>query len=150
MASTLTSILVHATFSTKNREPLIPVDLLPQLFAYAGGVCRDMQSPLMHAGGVGDHVHLLISLGKTMSIADVMMHTKRATSMWIKNQRPGLHGFGWQDGYFAFSVGHDDVDAVRAYFDRQAEHHASRDFQGEVLAMLVKYGVSFDPRYIWT
>lgn len=42
MASTLTSILVHVTFSTKNREPTIPADMLPDLFAYAGGVCRDM------------------------------------------------------------------------------------------------------------
>src|SRR5262245_23733274 len=73
MATTLTSILVHATFSTKERRPIIPADLLPDLFAYGGGICRDMKSPLLHAGGVEDHVHLLLSLGKTEAISEVMM-----------------------------------------------------------------------------
>lgn len=124
MAATLTSILLHITYSTKHREPIIPLDLLPDLFAYTGGICRDMHSPLLHAGGVADHVHLLVSLGKTAAVSDLMLNVKRATSSWIKNQQADVHSFAWQDGYFAFSVGHDDVPAVRAYLDRQAEHHS--------------------------
>ena len=149
MAATLTSVLLHFTFSTKHRESLIPVDIFPELFAYMGGVCRDMKSPLLHAGGVADHVHLLVSLGKTVAYADLMMHVKRASSMWIKNARPGLSQFAWQDGYFCFSVGHDAIDDVRAYFDRQAEHHRTRGFQEEMLAFLKKYGVEYDPKYLW-
>ena len=149
MATTLTSILVHATFSTKHRQPLISLDLLPDLFAYGGGICRDMHSPLLHAGGVSDHVHLLIALGKTANIADVMMHLKRGTSSWMKNQRPNLQMFSWQDGYFAFSVGHDDVDAVRIYFDGQAEHHRRVEFKQEIMAFLAKYSVAHDPKFLW-
>lgn len=149
MAATLTSILLHVTFSTKHREPALPTDVLPDLFAYMGGVCRDMKSPLLHAGGVADHVHLLISLGKTTSCADLMMHAKRATSAWIKNARPGMAAFAWQDGYFAFSVGHDSVEAVRTYLDNQAEHHRERGFQEEMLGFLKKYKVEFDPKYLW-
>lgn len=149
MAATLTSVLIHATFSTRNREPLIPRDLLPELFRYMGGVCRDMNSPLLHAGGTSDHVHLLLSLGKTESIANVMMHAKRATSMWIKNARSECTTFAWQDGYFAFSIGHDAVDAVRAYLDSQDEHHRTRSFQEEVLTFLKKYNVAYDPKYLW-
>lgn len=149
MAATLTSILVHTTFSTRNREPTIPRDLLPDLFQYMGGVCRDLKSPLLCAGGMPDHVHLLISLGKTESIADVMMHAKRSSSAWIKNARPGLSTFAWQDGYFAFSVGHDAIDAVRTYFRGQEEHHRTRSFQDEILAFLAKYDVAYDPEYLW-
>ena len=149
MATTLTSILVHITFSTKDRQRTLPSDLLPELFAYTGGVCRDMRSALLHAGGVEDHVHLLVSLGKTTAVADLMMHVKRATSMWVKNQRPGLHAFAWQDGYFAFSIGHDGLDAVRAYLDGQREHHARIDFKSEMVAFLAKYKVKYDPRYLW-
>jgi len=149
MAATLTSILLHVTFSTKHREPLIPHDLLPELFQYIGGVCRDMKSPLLHAGGMPDHVHLLISLGKTELIAGVMLHAKRASSSWIKNARPGLATFAWQDGYFAFSVGHDDLEAVKTYFDRQEQHHQAKGFQEEVVAFLTKYGVAYDPAHLW-
>ena len=149
MATTLTSILVHVTFSTKHREPLIPMDMRGDLYAYTGGICRDFRSPLLHAGGVSDHVHLLLSLGKNECIADLMMHVKRGTSLWIKNHRPGLATFSWQDGYFAFSVGHDAVGAVRQYFDQQEEHHRGMDFRQEVLAFLAKYEVQYDPKYLW-
>lgn len=149
MGATLTSILLHITFSTKGREPTIPLDLRPELFQYMGGVCRDMHSPLLHAGGVPDHVHLLISLGKSTAVADLMMHAKRSTSSWIKNQRPGLATFAWQDGYFAFSIGHDSIDAVRTYLDNQEEHHRTTGFKQEVLAFLTKYNVEYDAKYLW-
>jgi putative transposase len=149
MAATLTSILLHITYSTKNREPLIPTDLLPDLFAYTGGICRGMHSPLLHAGGVADHVHLLVSLGKTTALSDLMLNAKRGASTWIKNQRTGLHAFAWQDGYFAFSIGHDRIDAVKAYLDRPPDHHRQTDFQAEVVAFLQKYRVPFDPTYLW-
>lgn len=148
MASTLTSILVHATFSTKHREPMIPLDIRADIFAYMGGIARSLRSPLLHAGGVGDHVHLLINLGKTVAMADLMQEVKRGGSVWMK-QQPGCTGFGWQDGYFAFSVGHDGVDAVRVYFDQQEEHHRTISFQSEVLAFFRKYGVEYDEQYVW-
>lgn len=149
MANTLTSIVVHVTFSTKHREPLVPADLFDELFRFMGGVCRDMQCPLLHAGGVSDHVHLLISLSKTKTVADLMMHAKRSSSAWIKQQRAGLNRFAWQDGYFAFSVGHGDMERVRAYFDKQAEHHRRVDFRSELLKFLKKYGVPFNESYLW-
>jgi REP-associated tyrosine transposase len=61
MSQTLTSLLVHLVFSTKNREPLITPDVEPNLFAYIGGILRNNQSRLLDAGGDRDHVHLLIS-----------------------------------------------------------------------------------------
>lgn len=149
MASTLTSILIHATFSTKSRQPMIAAEVRSELFRYMGGVCREMKCVLMHAGGVADHVHLLISLDKTVAVSDLMMHVKRASSMWMKNSRSGQHAFAWQEGYFAFSVGHDDVDRVRVYLDGQDAHHAKVDFKAEMTAFLNKYGVSFDPKYVW-
>jgi REP element-mobilizing transposase RayT len=149
MANTLTSILIHVTFSTKNREPMITKEVRPALFQYVGGVCREMKCVLMHAGGVSDHVHLLISLDKTVCVSDLMMHVKRASSSWMKNNRAGQHLFAWQDGYFAFSVGHDDVERVRTYFDGQEEHHAKTDFKTEMEMFLKKYGVEFDAKYVW-
>ncbi len=149
MAATLTSILLHITFSTKHRERMIPLDLRPDLYRFIGGVCRDMHSPLLHAGGVEDHVHLLVSLSKTVTVSDLLLNVKRPSSTWAKNQRPGMHGFGWQDGYFAFSVGHDGIGAVRSYFDTQEEHHKAVGFQDEILAFLKKYHVEYDPRFLW-
>src|SRR5258705_10485348 len=121
MASTLTKILLHITYSTKDRKPLIPDPLEPDLYSYIGGICRRMHSPLLAMGGTSDHVHMLVSLGKTMNLSDLMMEVKRDSSKWMKERGEG--GFTWQDGYFGFSIGESGVDALRTYIPTQKEHH---------------------------
>jgi len=149
MASTLTRLLIHITFSTKNRIALIPEAIEPDLYAYIGGICRRMESPLLAMGGVADHVHMLVSLGKTVALSDLMLNVKRDSSKWIKEKDTTLGAVGWQDGYFAFSIGESGVDALRAYIAKQKEHHKTIDFKDEVRAFLRKYGIEWDERYIW-
>jgi len=149
MASTLTRLLVHITFSTKRREALIPEEIEPNLYAYIGGICRRMESPLLAMGGITDHVHLLVSLGKTVALADLMLNIKRDSSKWIKEQDAALSAFGWQDGYFAFSIGESVVDALRIYIANQNEHHTTVTFKDEMRGFLRKYGIEWDERYAW-
>ncbi len=149
MASTLTKLLVHITFSTKNRAPLIPVDIEPELYAYIGGICRGADSPLLAMNGTMDHVHMMVSLGKTVALSDLMLEVKRDSSKWIKTRGATLGGFEWQEGYFAFSIGESIVEALRAYITNQKEHHRQVDFKDEVRALLRKYGLEWDERYIW-
>ena len=113
MASTLTKVLVHVTFSTKNRDDLLTPAIEDDLYAYVGGICRRMGSPLLAMNGVPDHVHMLVSLSKAVTLSDLLLNVKRDSSRWIK-ERDG-RGFGWQEGYFAFSIGESGVDGVRAY-----------------------------------
>lgn len=149
MASTLTRVLIHVTFSTKHRALLIPESVEPALYAYTGGICRRLGSPLLTMGGVADHVHMLVSLNKTMALADLLMEVKRDTSKWMKEQGPASESFGWQDGYFGFSIGGSGVEPLRAYIANQKERHHRIDFKNEVRTLLRKYGVDWDERYIW-
>ena len=149
MASTLTRILLHITFSTKDRAALIPAAVEPDLYAYIGGICRRMESPLLAMGGTADHVHMMVSLGKTVALSGLMLEVKRDSSKWIKEKDAALRGFGWQDGYFGFSIGESGVDALRAYIASQKEHHKTVSFKDEVRAFLRKYGLEWDERYIW-
>ena len=146
MASTLTRNLLHVTFSTKRREPLIPASLEHDLYAYTGGICRNMNSWLIAAGSTSDHIHLLVVLAKTVSLSELMLNVKRDTSKWMKASAPT---FAWQDGYFAFSIGESGVEPLRTYFANQKEHHATRDFREEVRLFLSKYGMEWDERYVW-
>ncbi len=149
MASTLTSILLHVTFSTKGRVPLIAPAIEPGLFAYIGGIARRMDSVLLAANGTADHVHLFIGLAKTVPLADLMLNIKRDSSKWIKDGDETLRGFAWQDGYFAFSIGASGVDAVRAYIAGQKEHHKQVDYKDEMRAFFRKYGIEWDEQYVW-
>lgn len=149
MASTLTKILLHITFSTKDRAPLLPASIESDLHAYIGGICRRMDSPLLAMGGTADHVHMMVSLGKTAALSDLMLNVKRDSSRWIKEKDAVLREFGWQDGYFGFSIGQSGVEALRAYIAGQKEHHEGVDFKDEVRALLRKYRIEWDERYVW-
>ncbi|MFG0286148.1 MAG: IS200/IS605 family transposase [Phycisphaerales bacterium JB039] len=149
MASTLTSILLHIVFSTKNREACIAEAIEPDLHAYIGGICRNNGSALRAAGGTSDHIHLLVSQAKTISTSDLLQQIKGDSSEWIKTRGGEFAGFRWQEGYGAFSIGQSQVGALRRYLAGQKEHHRTRSFQEEFLELLRKYKVEYDERYIW-
>lgn len=149
MASTLVSILVHVVFSTKHREPMIPESVEPDLYAYIGAICRNHTCRLLDAGGTADHLHLLVSLGKAIALSDLLMQIKRDSSKWMKTQGSRLGAFGWQDGYGAFSIGQSQVADLGRYLAGQKEHHRTRSFKEELLALLERYHVPYDEQYLW-
>lgn len=150
MAQTLTRILIHVIFSTKQRELLIDESLEQRLFAYMGKVASNLDSPILTINGCADHVHLLVSLSKKVALSDLMLPLKRDSSYWV-NDQPGAQGhFGWQDGYAAFSIGESQVPTLCAYIANQKAHHQKVSFQDELRAFFKKYGIAYDERYIWT
>ena len=149
MAQTLVSLLVHVIFSTKNREPFISPSLEPELFAYIGGILKNQNSRLLDAGGTADHVHLLISQSKNVSLSSLMKDLKKDSSFWIKTKGRQFDNFHWQDGYGAFSIGHSQIAALKKYISQQKEHHRKRTFQEELMAFFDEYGMEYDVRYLW-
>lgn len=147
MASTLTKILLHVTFSTKGRAPLIPAEKEHDLYSFIGGICRYRNCVLLAMNGTADHVHMLLSLSKTITLADLMLNVKRESSIFVRETH---EHFEWQDGYFAFSIGASQVDAVRAYIRNQKAHHETIDFRDEVRAFLRAYQIEWDEHFIWT
>ena len=99
-------------------------------------------------GGVADHVHMLISLPKTLSLAKALQLLKGNSSKWIHEKFPKLHSFEWQEGYGAFSIGISAVDATVRYIRNQAEHHRMRSFREEFVAMLRRHGLDYDERML--
>ena len=57
-------------------------------------------------GGYVDHVHLLVGLSRTITIAKLVEQIKTETSKWAKRAIGGHSTFSWQAGYGAFSVSH--------------------------------------------
>ena len=95
MAQTLVSLMVHVIFSTKNREPFITSEIKPELFAYIGGILKNHDSRLLDAGCTADHVHLLISQSKNVSLSSLMKDVKKDSSLWIKTKRRQFRNFHW-------------------------------------------------------
>jgi putative transposase len=139
----------HLIFSTKNREPLISVDLQPRLFEYIGGILRNQKGVLIAAGGIEDHVHLLVSLSRQANISDTMRDLKCNSSHWVHETFPERKEFAWQTGYGAFTVSFSALDSVRRYLANQREHHKKQTFQDEFVAILKLHELEYDERYVW-
>ncbi|HEY4256769.1 MAG TPA: IS200/IS605 family transposase, partial [Candidatus Udaeobacter sp.] len=145
----LSKVILHIVFSTKNREPWLDSDVRPRMHAYVATICRDLGADFVHVGGVADHVHILTTLPRTASPAQLIEQIKKASSKWIKTLDSGYRGFFWQRGYGAFSVSPSQLDAVLQYVDSQQEHHHTRTFQEEYRELLRTHGIDFDERYVW-
>jgi len=149
MPQSLSLVIVHVIFSTKDRHPFLDPDTRPKLHAYLATVARNAGCECYRAGGVEDHVHLAIRLSRTVTIASLVEQLKTASSKWVKPLLPELAAFSWQRGYGCFSVGPKDVDALIANIDDQENHHRTRTFQDEFRAFLEKYGVEYNEAYVW-
>lgn len=149
MPQSLSYLLTHLVFSTKDRAPVLDATARPALHAYLATVARNVDCECFRVGGVADHVHLAVRLSRTTTMAQLIEELKTSSSKWLKTQSPALAAFSWQRGYGAFSVGPSDLNALLHYIDTQEEHHRTRTFQDEYRAFLKKYAIEYDERYVW-
>ena len=139
----------HVIFSTKHREPLVLPDWSARLYEYIGGTVRAKGSVLLAAGGMPDHVHLALSLGRQAIIANIVRDIKANSSRWIHDTFGSLKGFAWQTGYAAFSVSQSNLDEVRQYIASQSQHHRMHTFQEEFVLFLKRHGATYDEQHMW-
>ena len=147
MPQSLSRVLVHLVFSTKNRTPFLRPDVRARTFEYLGGALNAIDCPVIQVGGTDDHVHLLFVLGRTAAVSRVVEELKKQSSKWAK--RNVDRSFYWQAGYGVFSVSPSLVPKVVAYISNQETHHRKRTFQDEFRAFLKRYEIEFDERYVW-
>jgi REP element-mobilizing transposase RayT len=114
-----------------------------------GGIARENGMKALAIGGTHDHVHTLLSLPATLSVAKAIQLIKGGSSKWIHDRLPKHQKFAWQDGYGAFSVSASQMKSVIRYIDGQKEHHRKKTFEEEFLEFFDKYGVEYDRRYVF-
>jgi REP element-mobilizing transposase RayT len=144
-----TSVHAHLIWSTKGREKLIRESFQNDLYAYVGGILKKRKHVLIAAGGIEDHIHLLVAMHQTQSIADCVRDVKSNSSMWIHKTQPNLSCFAWQTKYGAFSVSKSSIDDVTRYITNQKEHHKHVSYKDEFRTFLNKHGITFDEKYVF-
>ncbi|HWL54179.1 MAG TPA: IS200/IS605 family transposase [Chthoniobacteraceae bacterium] len=149
MPQSLSRILIHLVFSTKDRKRYLTPVIQIELYPYLVGILNHMECSPIQIGGIEDHVHLFFGLSRTRTVAAVVETVKTSSSKWIKTKGTAFVDFHWQSGYGAFSVSQSDADAVVAYVRHQAQHHRKMTFQDEYRRLLQRYQVAFDERYMW-
>lgn len=149
MPQSLSSILIHLVFSTKNREPFMTPAIETELHPYMAKIFRELKSPSLTIDGTSDDLHILFSLGRVIKVADLVKEVKTESSKWIKTKGREFRNFHCQRGYGAFSIGQSNVAALKRYIRNQKQHHRRVTFQDEYRKVLRAYGIEYDERYVW-
>lgn len=150
MPQSLSRILIHTIFSTKNRETIFTDPAFrAETHAFMGGVMKAIKCFPIQIGGTADHVHILSTLDRSVCVADFVKETKRVSTDWIQQQGHGRTHFHWQAGYGVFSVSESNCDAVVNYIENQEEHHRKTTFKDEFRAFCERHAVDIDEWYVW-
>ncbi|MBI2480576.1 MAG: IS200/IS605 family transposase [Planctomycetia bacterium] len=149
MGRTYTSLTYHFVFSTKYRRKTIRPEFKEPLYQYIGGIIRDKNGVQLEIGGIEDHIHIMAGLPATISVSDMLRFIKANSSGWINDTHKPRDKFAWQPGFGAFTVSHSQKPHVRDYIRKQEQHHRTKTFVDEFLAMLVAHGISYDPKFVF-
>jgi len=149
MPQSLAQVWLNVVFSTKDRRPFLQSQSFrEQMFRMLSYHVKESGCVSASVGGHTDHVHLLVGLARTITIAQLLENIKTETSKWAKKADGGVAFFSWQSGYGAFSVSHSKRNDVDAYIRGQAVHHQKISFQDEFRLLCKKHEVQIDERYV--
>ncbi|HYX31314.1 MAG TPA: IS200/IS605 family transposase [Pyrinomonadaceae bacterium] len=149
MANTFSQIYIQIVFAVENRQSLIKPDFKEELYKYITGIVRNQGQKLIAINGMPDHLHILIGLQPAKALADLVRDIKSDSATFVNKQKL-VHGrFNWQEGYGAFSYGHSQLNTVIRYIQNQEKHHQRHSFRDEYMALLRKFDIAFDDRYVF-
>jgi REP element-mobilizing transposase RayT len=150
MANTYTQVHLQFVFAVKYRAAVIHPSWKDELYKYITGIVQRNHHKMISINGMPNHLHLLVGLRPTQSIAELLQDIKGSSSKWINEKRLTASKFAWQEGYGAFSYSKSHLKNVIAYIENQEQHHALKTFREEYLEFLKKFEVDYDEQYIFT
>ena len=136
MGQSISQLYVHLVFHIAYNSPKIQGEDINRLHHYINNYTDSLRCPILAIGGMPDHIHILLNLGKDLSISEFVRNIKANTSRWLKTIHPHYRLFSWQNGYGAFSVSPSGIERTIKYIRNQHEHHRYRTMEEEVKWLL--------------
>ncbi len=133
MATTYTQLYVHIIFAVRGEESKLNYYKQLEVYGFIENLIYEMGHKMLIANGPEDHIHILVKINPSISIADLVREIKRQSSFFINHHILKCHGFNWQEGYSAFTHTRSQVNAVYKYIEKQKEYHQDVNFREEYL-----------------
>jgi putative transposase len=149
MPNTYTQIYLQLVFAVEDRFCLIRKEWQDELYKYITGIVQNNRHKLLTIDGMPDHVHVFIGYKPYQSVSDLLQDIKEHSSKWINTKGFLSAKFNWQEGYGAFSYSHSHIDRVIKYINNQERHHKKILFIDEYIALLKRFNIEYDERYIF-
>jgi len=134
-------IMVHAVWRTKEGYPFLTKDIRSAVIEHIKENAKKISFFIDRLNGYTDHLHCLLELNADMSISKTMQLIKGESSFWMNRQKITTSKFEWADEYYAVSVSESLLKKVRAYINRQEEHHRKIPFSKELEELIISHGL---------
>ena len=141
MSHALVQVYVHIVFHVKNNSVLIRRNDRKELYEKIEKILLEVKCIPLKVNGIDNHVHILCSLARTVTLADIVENVKKYSTMWLKQRELYYEQFAWQTGYSCFSVSVDVLSSVERYIERQEQHHATASYEDEMTVLFKKCGI---------
>jgi putative transposase len=149
MPNTYSQIYIQIVFAVEGRQNLISAANREELHRYIAGIIANRGQKLIAIFAMPDHIHILIGIKPSVCLSDLVRDIKAGSSKFI-NEEGWIRGhFNWQEGFGAFSYSRSQIDSVAKYILNQEEKHKARTFKIEFVAMLKRFEVEFDEKYLF-
>jgi REP element-mobilizing transposase RayT len=103
--------------------PILTPEISDQVYRCIQAECRQLNVDVGAIGGTEDHVHVLVRVPATLSVAALVKQAKGSSSHLVNKIIKPDSEFKWQGAYAAFTVSKSLVPIVRVYINNQEEHH---------------------------
>ncbi|BCM91479.1 hypothetical protein IAD21_03352 [Abditibacteriota bacterium] len=118
-------IYIHFIWSTWDREPLILPGIERDLYRCIEAEAKKFKCSVLALNGVENHVHVLLQMPTTATIAEVVQAMKGGSSVLANELLGSKANFRWSSAYAAFSIARWDKKKLIGYIENQKEHHAT-------------------------
>jgi putative transposase len=149
VANTYTQIYIQIVFAVEGRQNLIDSQHNDELQKYITGIVTAQRQKLIVINNMPDHAHILIGQRPDSELSALVGDIKSGSSNFINRKRWVRGKFSWQAGFGAFSYSHSQLGSVIRYIQNQQSHHKKRSFHDEYAALLDKFDVPYDQRYVF-
>ncbi|HEV2694302.1 MAG TPA: IS200/IS605 family transposase [Verrucomicrobiae bacterium] len=149
MANTYTQIYLHIVFAVEGRQNLIAPEHNDELQKYITGIVTAEKHKLIAINNMPDHLHMLVRMRPDAALSDLVCDVKAGSSKFINKKHWVIGKFSWQEGFGAFSHSRSQLDDVIGYIQNQQKHHEKKSFRDEYVKLLEKFGVEYNPLYIF-
>lgn len=140
-----TIALYHIVFCTKSREMTIPMEYKIDLYRFIWNYIRQLNCKLYRIGGISNHIHLLINLHPSVSLATLVRDIKANSSGWMKKDERFKMFKGWAAEYFASSICPGEMEKVINYIRNQEDHHKVISENEEFGNLYIQAGLTYTP-----
>ena len=142
------SLLYNIVFRPYGSQPVINPDHAEDLYRYISGFINSRDSQLCQIGGMPDHIHLLVQIAPTQSVAAFMRDLKTSANKYMTDHRQWFPDFyKWGKSYCAITVSASNMPNVVSYIQHQKQHHAHKSYADELRDICKAYGINIDEQY---